>query len=223
MENSEKKINENKSPDNSRSVDLKKIQKPELLQEITSRDEQLKEMADNLKKTEAELNKIKESEKLYKDQLIRMQADFENYKKREEKKKQEIVEYANQDLICQLLSVVDNLERASTYASNQDSEKHLEDIKEGLKGILKDFRNTLEREGLRPVKSIGEKFDPYCHDAIMHIESDKYPEDTVTEELVKGYYLKSKVIRPSVVKVSKGCGKKQQDAEDKTENKEQGK
>ena len=87
LENSEKKINENKSPDHSRSVDLKKIQKPELLQEIASRDEQLKEMADNLKKTEAELNKIKESEKLYKDQLIRMQADFENYKKREEKKK----------------------------------------------------------------------------------------------------------------------------------------
>jgi len=179
-----------------------KIKKKELIDKLNI-------MEDGLKKKESkleELNKIilemKKNEKHYKDQLIRMQADFENYKKREEKKKQEFMEYAKQDLICKLLSVIDNLERAASYTKNKE---HMpETIEEGIKSILKEFRNILEKEGVKPVKAVGEKFDPYCHEAIMQVESDQYPEDTVMEEISKGYYLKSKVIRPSLVKVSKG-------------------
>lgn len=200
--------------------DLKKMQKPELISEIIARDKQFQENLNNLKKLKAELERMKETEKTSKEQLIRMQADFENYKKREEQKKHEFMEYAKKDLICQLLSVMDNLERASCYTDEQDNEKHLDNIKEGLKGILKDFQNILEKEGLKPIKSVGERFDPYCHEAIMHVESDEFPEDAVMEELVKGYYLKSKVIRPSVVKVSKGCTKKPEDKENKSENNE---
>lgn len=186
-----------------------KIKKSDLILEIISKDKQLKDLTEKEEKNEVELEKMKENEKSYKEQLIRMQADFENYKKREEKKKQEFMEYSKQDLICQLLSVIDNLERASTYTEKQGGEKHIEDIKEGLSGILKNLQNILEKEGLKPIKAIGEKFDPYCHEAIMNVESKHYPEDTVAEELVKGYYLKSKVLRPSVVKVSKGFSEKQ--------------
>ena len=205
MDKDKQYTEEDISNDNLMSVDLKKMQKPELIKEIAARDKQLQEALNSLSKTGAELEIMKEAKKTDKEQLIRMQADFENYKKREEQKKHEFMEYAKKDLICQLLSVMDNLERASCYTDEQSDDKRLNDIKEGLKGILKDFQNILEKEGLKPIKSVGEKFDPYCHEAIMHLESDKYPEDAVMEELVKGYYLKSKVLRPSVVKVSKGC------------------
>ncbi len=218
MEQNEQQIkDEGVSPD-IQNEEHKKMKKTGLLEEIALQNERMKNLEENVKEKEVELEKIKESEKSYKEQLIRMQADFENYRKREEKKKQEFMEYAKQDLICQLLSVIDNLERASSYTDTHSGEKNIENIKEGLREILKLFGNILEKEGLKPIKAIGEKFDPYCHEAIMNVDSEKYPEDTVAEELVKGYYLKSKVIRPSVVKVSKGIVKRQKENEKKTES-----
>lgn len=217
--NKEKREDSQVENDDNQLVRLKKMKKTKLLEEILTREKKLKEVEDILKKTELELEKCKASEISLKEQLLRMQADFENYKKREEKKKQEFMDYAKQDLIYQLLSVVDNLERASCYTDDQTTnEKHLENIKQGLKGILKDFQNILEKEGLKPIKAIGEKFDPYCHEAIMHVPSERFPEDTVIEELIKGYYLKSKVLRPSLVKVSKGPDDKQKDTKSKQEN-----
>ena len=218
MDKDKQHIEEDDSVGKAMPEDLNKMQKPELISKVIALDKQLLEALNNFKKIEVELEKMKENEKTNKEQLIRMQADFENYKKREEQKKQEFMEYAKKDLICQLLSVIDNLERASCYTDEQTDEKHLNDIKKGLDGILKDFQNILEKEGLKPIKPVGEKFDPYCHEAIMHVESDKFPEDAVMEEIVKGYYLKSKVLRPSVVKVSKGCANKPENKENKSED-----
>ena len=195
----------------------KKMKKNDLIDELIARDNELKKKETQLEKIEEELTDMKRKEKYYRDQLIRMQADFENYQKREEKKKQEFMEYAKKDLICQLLSVIDNLERATSYAQNQEHQP--ETIREGIKSTLKEFRKILEKEGLKSIKAVGEKFDPYCHEAIMQVESDQYSEDTVMEEITKGYYLKSKVIRPSVVKVSKGrTGKELEKEIDETEN-----
>ena len=194
-----------------------KIKKNELVDMLIDKDNELKEKEEKLEKFKKALIDMQENEKNYQEQLIRMQADFENYKKREEKKKREFMEYANKDLICQLLSVMDNLERAVSYSQNKEHQS--ETIREGIKGTLKEFRKILEKEGLSPIKAIGEKFDPHCHEAIMLVESDKYPEDTVMEEITKGYYLKSNVIRPSVVKVSKGKTDKDNDTEmDSSEN-----
>lgn len=201
---------------NKKEEDKKKL-KNTLCDKLHTKQGVLEEKQRKLEVMQKEMNEIKESSKHYKDQLIRMQADFENYKKREEKKKQEFVEYAKEGLICKLLSVIDNLERASTYAENQ--EEHTETIKEGIRRILKEFLEILGKEGLKPIKAVGEKFDPYCHEAIMQTESDKYPDDTVVEELSKGYYLKSKVVRPSVVKVCKNqkdeCGEQPEDQDQK--------
>jgi molecular chaperone GrpE len=215
MTNNQQQEQERNILDNEQIEKYKKMRKNDLLNEVIALEKKLEEKEAYLHKIEEELKSLRENEKHYKEQLIRMQADFENYKKREEKKKQEFIEYAKEDLICKLLSVMDNLERASSYTEEQRDEKHYEDIKEGIKNILKDFRNILEKEGLKPIKAMGEKFDPYCHEAIMQVESDQYPEDTITEELIKGYYLKSKVIRPSVVKVSKGRGEKRKEEIDK--------
>jgi molecular chaperone GrpE len=191
----------------------KKMKKTDILAELTDKKNELQEKEIELGEIIKKLRDMQESERHYKDQLTRMQADFENYKKREEKKKQEFMEYAKQDLICRLLSVIDNLERAVSYANNKEHQP--ETIKEGIQGTLKEFRNILEKEGLKPIMAVGEKFDPYCHEAIMQVESDQYAEDMVMEEITKGYYLKSKVVRPSLVKVSKGKSKKESREEDK--------
>lgn len=189
-----------------------RMKKNDLVELLAQQDDELKTLESKLNKEKKELVQKEGNEKYYKEQLIRMQADFENFKKREDKKKKEFMEYANKDLICRLLSVVDNLERAASYAKNEES--HSESIREGVKGILKEFRTILEQEGVRPIKAVGEKFDPYCHEAIMQVESEKFPEDTITEEITKGYYLKSQVIRPSVVKVCKGQAEDNKKCED---------
>ncbi len=194
-----------------------KMKKKNLIELINNKDEEMAKKESNIKKIEKELIKKDETEKYYKEQLIRMQADFENYKKREEKKKKEFIEFANKDLIYRLLSVVDNLERAASYSKNEKNNH--ESIRKGLDVVLKEFRKILEKEGVSPIKAVGEQFDPYCHEAIMQVESEKYPEDTVIEEITKGYYLKSQVIRPSVVKVSKGQSKEEKkNEEDNVEN-----
>jgi molecular chaperone GrpE len=189
-----------------------KMKKNDLVELLGQQDDELKILESKLNKAKKELVQKEENINYYKEQLIRMQADFENFKKREEKKKKDFLEYANKDLICRLLSVVDNLERAASYSKNEES--HSESIREGIKGILKEFRKILEQEGVSPIKAVGEKFDPYCHEAIMQVESEKYPEDTITEEITKGYYLKSQVIRPSVVKVCKGQSDENKISED---------
>ena len=202
MDNYQEKENEKKDRDHKQKVKYNKMKKNELLEELSSREKDLKKAEKSLQEMTRELEEIRKNEKQYREQIIRMQADFENYKKREDKKKQEFMKYAKQDLICQLLSIIDNLERAASYTQNKEYQP--ETIEEGIKGTLKEFRKILEKEGLKHIKALGEKFDPYCHEAIMQVESDQYPEDTVMEEISKGYYLNSKVIRPSLVKVSKG-------------------
>ena len=159
-----------------------------------------------LKNTEEKLSKIKkitqEKDNLSKEylkHLERLQADFENYKKRQEKKQKEFIEFANEGLINNLLSVIDNLERALNSTEN---EKNAKAIKEGIKNTLKGFHNILKKEGVMPMKSVGHRFDPYRHEAVMKTETDKHSEDIVTEEFQKGYYIKSKVLRPAMVKVA---------------------
>ncbi|MDI9595968.1 MAG: nucleotide exchange factor GrpE, partial [Atribacterota bacterium] len=95
-----------------------KMKKNDLIEILTDKNDKINNLEAELDVLKDEFCNIKNNEKLYKDQLLRMQADFENYKKREEKKKKDFMEYANKDLICQLLSVIDNLERAALYSKN---------------------------------------------------------------------------------------------------------
>jgi len=131
--------------------------------------------------------------------LERLQADFDNYKKRQEKKQREFIEFANAELLNNLLNVVDNLEKALDSTQNN---KNVKAIIEGVNNTLKEFHNILNKEGVKPMQSIGHRFDPYKHEAVTKIETDKYSEDMITEEFRKGYYIKSKVLRPAMVKVA---------------------
>lgn len=126
-----------------------------------------------------------------------LQADFENYKKRVEKEKDNWQKYSNECLIKNLLMVLDNFEQALANIP-KDSQ-----IMTGLKIIFKQFWEILESEGLEPIKAVGEKFDPYKHEALMVVENKEKEEDTIIEQLQKGYMLHLKVIRPSKVMVTK--------------------
>ncbi|MEN3189420.1 MAG: nucleotide exchange factor GrpE [Atribacterota bacterium] len=179
--------------------EYKKAKKDELIQKLKEKDELIKKLEEKLLETEKIAQQKENLSKEYLEHLKRLQADFENYKKREEKKKKEFIEFANEELLNNLLTVVDNLERA---LDSTKSENNVEAIKQGINNILKDFYNILNKEGVKPIKARGHKFDPYKHEAVMTVETDQYPEDTITEELRKGYYFKSKILRPAMVKVA---------------------
>ena len=177
----------------------KLMNKEEIIRKLMEKEKLLKNSEDKL----SEIKKItQEKENLSKEylkHLERLQADFDNYKKRQEKKQKEFIEFANERLISNLLTVLDNLERALDSAKNEENAKA---IREGINNTLKEFRNILQKEGVKPMQSIGHRFDPYKHEAVMKIETDKHSEDMVTEEFLKGYYIKSKVLRPAMVKVA---------------------
>jgi len=181
------------------SKKYKSMTKEEIIRKIVEKEEELKnieeELSDNKKLVQEKDNLCKE----YLKHLERLQADFDNYKKRQEKKQKEFIEFANARLLNTLLSVVDNLERALDSSKNN---KNAKAIKEGINNTLKEFHNILNKEGVKPMQSIGHRFDPYEHEAVMKMETDKYQEDTVVEEFQKGYYIKSKILRPAIVKVA---------------------
>ncbi len=129
------------------------------------------------------------------DTLKRLQAEFENYKKRIDKEKIEFVKFAHADIVAKMLPVLDSFEIA--LKNTTDKEKFVE----GIKIIYAQLYSVLEAEGLKPIKAAGEKFDPYKHEVLMKQESDK-PDDTILEEFQKGYMLNDKVLRHSKVKVS---------------------
>ena len=150
---------------------------------------------------EALLEKAKKGDEYY-DKWLRTHADFENTRKRLEKEKMEFLRFANEDLIVELLPIIDNLDRAINSHKDPEKDPHLK----GVLLIKDELHKLLERHGVAKIKSVGEKFDPNFHEAMMLVESEKYQEDMVVEELQSGYTMHSKLIRPASVKVSKKKG-----------------
>ena len=181
------------------SKKYKSMNKEEIIRKLIEKEEVLKNIEEELSKTRKVVKEKDNLSEEYLKHLERLQADFDNYKKRQEKKQKEFIEFANERLLNNLLSVVDNLERALDSTKNN---KNAKAIKEGVNNTLKEFNAILNKEGVKPVQSIGHRFDPYKHEAVMKTETDKYSEDIITEEFQKGYYIKSKVLRPAMVKVA---------------------
>lgn len=133
------------------------------------------------------------------DKYLRLYAEFENYKKRVNKDKEELVKYGNENLLYDLLPVIDNLEMALQHASNDVSSG----LVQGVEITLKELRKTLEKFGLVPIEAPDRPFDPLVHHAMTQVERDDVDEKTIVEEYRKGYRLRDKVLRPSLVAVSK--------------------
>jgi len=161
---------------------------------------QKEEKKDTLKKELEEKTKLADE---YLSRLKYLQADFENYKKMLARERELYETCATEELIKSLLPVIDNLEIAIA-AANQGADRT--SFVEGIELIHKDFMAVLGKEGLKPIKAVDEKFDPYIHEVIQTVIDDDLPEDTIVQELEKGYTLGSKVIRTSKVKISKSNG-----------------
>ncbi len=153
---------------------------------------------------ESELEKAQRETRGNYDKFLRVFAEFENYKKRMERERAEFIKYANEGLIKDFLGVVDNFERAVEQAGENTQ---AEGLVQGMKMILKQFKEIHEKYGVREIQALGEPFDPNLHAAMMHEVSNDHDENTVIGELQKGYILKDRLLRPTLVKVSKKAEK----------------
>ena len=169
-----------------------------ILDEGSLDDEDMTPLEKNLL-LEAELVKAKAKTEDHYGQLQRLQADFDNYRKRTQKEKTELIKYASERLVVDLLPVLDNFERAVSAAKvNPD----FASFSQGVEMILRQMQTALSKEGLKAMEAVGQPFDPNLHEAVLRVDSEEHLENTVVEELQKGYYLKEKVLRPCMVKVA---------------------
>ncbi|KGP75183.1 protein grpE [Desulfosporosinus sp. Tol-M] len=182
------------------SMEGKVLESEEAILDEGSLDNKERTSLENNLTLEEELVRTRAKAEDHYGQLQRLQAEFDNYRKRTQKEKTEIIKYASERLVGELLPVLDNFDRAISAAKvNPD----FTSFSQGVEMILRQLQTVLDKEGLKVIDAVGQPFDPNIHEAVLRVASeDEHPENTVVEELQKGYYLKEKVIRPSMVKVS---------------------
>lgn len=182
-------------------------------QEVSAEEETEKQdsSADDLEKLQQMEQQLQEQQEMleeksalvaeYEDLLKRKQADFENFRKRAQKETQDFKKYANSEIVLDVLSMMDDFERA---IESTESSKDFDSLHEGILLVEKQIKSTLESKyNVKAIDAVGKPFDPTVHDAIMMEESETHDEDTVLEDFQKGYIMHDRVIRPSKVKVAK--------------------
>ncbi|MCL1859734.1 MAG: nucleotide exchange factor GrpE [Oscillospiraceae bacterium] len=160
-------------------------------------EDDLKEEQKELKKLSEELAKKAEEYDILYDKYLRINAEYDNFRKRTAKEKEGIYSDAVIDVLNIILPVLDNVERAAQFLESSEPEK----VSEGIKMIYSQFLNSFAKLGVEEIKSAGEQFNPEIHNAVFHEEDENQPNNTVTEALQKGYIKGDKVIRPAMVKV----------------------
>ena len=137
----------------------------------------------------------------YYDRLLRKTAEFDNYRKRIERERQQVTEAAAADLITELLPLVDDLERA---LKSDAGEQNVDAYRRGVELIYKQLLELLRKRGVRPIDVVGADFDPHYHQAVAHDQVEGRRDGEVTEEFRRGYMLGDRLLRPAMVKVAKG-------------------
>jgi molecular chaperone GrpE len=138
-----------------------------------------------------------------KDKYLWLAADFDNYKKRALKEKEEFLKFSKAGMLREFLVVADNLERAMDSLPSNDMDEGLLKLKQGVELTLRQFKSLLEKQGVAKIATVGEKFDPKFHEVMSQEETDRFPDGVVMEELQGGYLLHERVLRPALVKVAK--------------------
>lgn len=159
--------------------------------------EDLKTLKNKLRKREAEVKLLKKEKEELQDKYLRNLAEMENLKKRLEREKKEFYQYALAELLKELLIVLDDFERALQIVNQVDGKS----FREGVEMIYKQYRDFLTKKGVVPMEIKDKKFDPNFHQAFITEEREDVEEPEVGEELLKGYFLHSRVLRPALVKV----------------------
>lgn len=171
------------------------------LKEGKEKNNQEKNETVNIPRAEYDLLKGKEKEAAENyDRLLRLQAEFENVRKRLERDKCEHAKFANEEIICELIPFVDDFQRAFEAA---DKTKDFNVLHQGVEMILNHLLELLKSKGVSLIEAKGKLFDPSCQEALMQVDSQEDPENTVVEELQKGYLLNKRVLRTAKVKVAK--------------------
>ena len=174
------------------------------------------EKKEEIKETTPE-EKIKELE----DKLIRTFAEMENQRRRFEKEKEDAFSYGGFAFAKETLNLIDNFERSKQILENDETLKNTEALKKTLEHfdiINKDMVSILLKNGITPIESIGKKLDPNFHQAMMEINDDQKESGTIVQEIQKGFMMKDRLLRPSLVGVSKKTEKKEEKSEENKEN-----
>lgn len=176
---------------------------------------------------EGQERKIEESEELAEgqkkeyaalwDRFLRLQAEFDNYKKRSAQDKNDFIKFANHGLIIELVGILDSFELSIKYAEQKNDFKLMH---EGVDMIIRQLHTLLKAKGLEKIKTIGEKFDPHRHDALEIVEDSEVESEEVVDELQPGYLLSGRVLRPAKVKVAKPKEAKEKDNQKEAESKD---
>ncbi len=162
-------------------------------EEAATADAAMQEEIEALKDQVDGLNKDLQEKK---DRLLRLQADFDNFRRRSAKEREEISSVVTQNFCKDMLPLLDNFERAMAAET-----KDVEAFQKGVEMIFTQFQEILKKNGLEHIEAVGQKFDPNFHQAVMRVEDPEKEDDTVAQELQKGYMVKGRVIRPSMVQV----------------------
>ncbi|MDD7745422.1 MAG: nucleotide exchange factor GrpE [Mitsuokella jalaludinii] len=162
-------------------------------EEVAAADAAMQEEIEALKGQVDGLNKDLQEKK---NRLLRLQADFDNFRRRSAKEREEISAVVTQNFCKDMLPLLDNFERAMAAET-----KDVEAFQKGVEMIFTQFQEILKKNGLEHIEAVGQKFDPNFHQAVMRVEDPEKEDDTVAQELQKGYMVKGRVIRPSMVQV----------------------
>lgn len=186
-------------------VNLEEEDEPKVEEE---NNEELKEQKDEEENVETDQSSEEESvsiEELEKkleettNRLLRVQADYENFRRRTRQEREADAKYRSQRLVEELLPVLDNFERALSMKAESEEGKN---FLQGMEMVYKQLLEALNKEGVSVIEAVGKPFDPHVHQAVMQVQVEDEEKDIVVEELQKGYMLKDRVIRPSMVKVN---------------------
>ncbi len=145
------------------------------------------------------LKKVKDDLENLNNQYVRLAADFDNYRKRQNQEREALLKYGTEEALKKLIEVLDNFERAQKAIDSVDD---CSKLKETFNILQKQTEDSLKKMGLEPIETVGQKFDPNLHDAVMQTKTEEYPEETIIRELQKGYKLADKVLRAALVDVA---------------------
>ncbi len=169
-------------------------------EEISENEEKIEETKENeIVEETSETDKLKAVIENMNNQYLRLAADFDNYRKRQAQEREALLKYGKEECMKKIIEVVDNFERAMQSVDKIDN---VEKMKETFVVLNKQLIDSLTKLGLEEIKAVGEKFDPNLHEAVMQTQTEEYPEETIVNELQKGYKLGDKVLRPAMVSVA---------------------
>ncbi len=187
---------------------------PEKAAENDSKKDKEIAAVDPMKELEEKVKETEEAAKQSYDRYLRVSAEFENYRKRSAREMDDFRKFANQSLVKELLPIVDNLELAIKSARKNKKVDH--SLLDGVDLTLKEILKIFEKYNVIPIKALGKTFDPRYHEAVMREETDKHPENAITNEMQKGYLIHDRLLRPSMVVVA--APKKSDDDKEKDAN-----